>query len=474
MALLDFLNQSNVPFNGAFPSPIFGEADAAQAAREAAALRLARGVKRAPVAEPATVFDTGAAPLSMAGAGALGLDPSVFSGPSAPPAQEAAPEAPISGPIPLPRPRPTEAPTDVSAASRQVGAPLSIAPQIETPPVPAATADQPGFLDRLSNGLAANPMTLITLGSGIAQGGIGKGLQFAAAGVQADRANQQKTNTQTATYAALKARGVSDPDILLAQQSPEAMKTLLARIYPDPNKAPETKTVKDSQGAERLAIWDQKSQAYKFVDQPDANGGHPNYGLGKPGTQELDKSRAERIAAIQAGGTGGDLLSGSIDRAADTVRNVLQDGDIGGVVAIPGVRTAATVLGTESEGRRQRLEAALNAIKLASSQAELKGQGAVSDRERELIASLSGGVGTINRQTLLENLQELQDIQRGKQWMRDNYLKVGGDPFAFDQQYGPKLSEYMTGLRTQRGGNAPTLSPVPQQPTGQFKVLGVK
>lgn len=472
MALLDFLNQSNVPFNGAFPSPLFADAEAAQAAREAAALRLARGVKRSPVAEAPNVFDAGAVPLSMAGPGALGLDPSLYASPP-----DQAPNVPGAGPVPLPRPRPAEAdlpPSDLSSSNRPVAAPLSLAPPVPAAPAAAPTPEPPGFLDRLSNGLSANPMTLMTLGAGIAQGGVGKGLQYAAAGAQADRANQQKTLMQNATVTALRARGVPDADIALAQQSPEAMKVLLARIYPDPTKAPKTETLKDAQGADRLAVWDQNSQSYKFIDQPDRGDGHPAYGLGKSGTQELDKSRAERIAAIQAGGAGGDQLAGSIDRASDVVRNVLQNGDIGGVAAIPGARTVATVVGTEAEGRRQRLEAALNAIKLASSQAELKGQGAVSDRERELIATLSGGVGTINRQTLLENLQELQDIQRGKQWMRDQFLRVGGDPFAFDQEWGPKLSEYMTGLRRQRGGNAPTLAPVPEQPTGQFKVLGVR
>lgn len=473
MALLDFLNQSNVPFNGAYPSSLFGEADMSQAAREAAALRLARGVKRSPAAEALSVFDMGAAPLSMAGSGALGLDPSIY---ASAPAQDAdvSTSPQVTGPVPLPRPRPAEAepaPSDVSSVNRSIGAPLSLAPAM---PAASAAPEAPGFMDRLSNGLAANPMTLMTLGAGIAQGGVGKGLQYAAAGAQADRTNQQKTASQNATVTALRARGVPDSDIALAMQSPDALKAMLARIYPDPTKAPNTKVVKDAQGTERLATWDQKTQSYKFQEQPDTVDGHPTYGLGKSGTQELDKSRAERIAALQAGGAGGDQLAGSIDRASDVVRSVLQDGDIGGAVAIPGVRTAATVFGTEAEGRRQRLEASLNAIKLASSQAELKGQGAVSDRERELIASLSGGVNTINRQTLLENLQELQDIQRGKQWMRDQYLKVGGDPFTFDREYGPKLSEYMTGLRRQRGGNVPTLPSVPEQPTGQFKVMGVR
>lgn len=484
MALLDGFNYAALPFNAAYPSDVFGEADSAQSAREAAALRLARRFRGAsPEAVPSSPFDTGVAPLSLAGPGVYGLDPSLGQGQPAAagqptgPQAAAAPASPFeTGAAPLnmagfsaPKPQvapPASSPTDLSSSNRRPGQPLNIAPQIPQ--------EAPGFIDRVTNGIANNPMTLLTLGAGIAQGGIGRGLQFAASGMQADKANQQKTLTQNATVTALRARGVPDADIALAQQSPDAMKTLLARIYPDPTKAPHTVTLTGPDGSQRLATWDQKKQQYAFQDQPDAQDGHPNYGLGKSGTQELDKSRADRIAGINAGGSGADTLSGSVSRAMDVVRNVLQDGDIGGVAAIPGVRTAATVFGTESEGRRQRLDAALNAIKLAQSQAELKGQGAVSDRERELVASLAGGANTINRQTLLENLQELQDIQRGKQWYRDQYQKIGGDPFAFDKEYGPKLEAQTGAWRRERGGNAPTLPAVPQQPTGSFRVMGVR
>ncbi len=240
MGILDEIfaaqNGGGMPFNGAFPSNMFGEADAAQAARDAAALRLARGVRR-PQEVAASPFDNGVAPLSFAGSGAFGVDSSAYTAPGEP-------QPSISGPIPLPRPRPVEAePTDVSAASRSVGAPLSLAPTVAQPttqaPVPTTAAPPPekGFLDNFRSKINDNSNMLLAFAGGLAGGrswgeGLSKGLTQGVAGGQLDTANNQKRMMQTSTYAALKARGVNDADAMLAMQNPEALKSLLSRLWP--------------------------------------------------------------------------------------------------------------------------------------------------------------------------------------------------------------------------------------------------
>lgn len=114
----------------------------------------------------------------------------------------------------------------------QRGAPISLSP----PPMASPQAPQispfANMFNGISNGIAANPMTLMALGSGIMQGGFGKGLQLAMTGSALDQKNRQTTQAQNATIAALKAKGFSDAEIALAASSPEAMKAAISKIMP--------------------------------------------------------------------------------------------------------------------------------------------------------------------------------------------------------------------------------------------------
>ena len=74
------------PWNVLYPSPLNGEADQAQQAREAAAAALARrfrGASHAPAEAPAPEFGAGAVPFGFAGPGSMNVDPSQFA-PAAP------------------------------------------------------------------------------------------------------------------------------------------------------------------------------------------------------------------------------------------------------------------------------------------------------------------------------------------------------------------------------------------------------
>jgi len=110
----------------------------------------------------------------------------------------------------------------------QRGSPLSLSP----PPMAAPqTSPFANMFNGISNGIAANPMTLMALGSGIMQGGFGKGLQLAMTGSALDQKNRQTTQAQNATIAALKAKGLSDAEIALAASNPDALKYTLDKIY---------------------------------------------------------------------------------------------------------------------------------------------------------------------------------------------------------------------------------------------------
>lgn len=112
------------------------------------------------------------------------------------------------------------------------GAPLSLYPPPMASPQDPQTSPFANMLNGVSNGIAANPMTLMALGSGIMQGGFGKGLQLALMASGADENNKQNKQAQNATIAALRARGVPEADIALAASNPDTMKALLTRIWP--------------------------------------------------------------------------------------------------------------------------------------------------------------------------------------------------------------------------------------------------
>jgi hypothetical protein len=136
--------------------------------------------------------------------------------------------------------------------------PKSISPEIGAavsqgpigPPAPAMAGQGPsatlpaaaplGFLppqqpmsvlDRIGQGLNNNGLSLLALGAGIAQGGLGKGLELAAhAGLQEAQLGQKRAGTQS-TYQALLQAGIP---VALAQtiaqsQNPQLMRFALDR-----------------------------------------------------------------------------------------------------------------------------------------------------------------------------------------------------------------------------------------------------
>ncbi len=318
---------NSAPFNGAYPSPLQTYIDYSSGFPIEMDKPKASFGPLPATSTPLDGFGAGAVPFGFAGPGSMKADPSMVAASTAP-----APAAPAA---PTPADAPKSVPTDVSAAAR---APLSLAP----PPAAAAPApapETPGFGDRLSNGLAANPLTLMTLGAGIAQGGIGKGLQFAAAGAQADQSNRLKQATRTATYAALKARGMSDADALLAMQSPEALKAVLPKLFP---------SYKATTVGNTAAAFNEADGTYKQGFTA------PKYEKAGPGD-----------TIYQIGGTGGDgaapgapvaVANGGPQNPPQGYRWIDQNDPSKGVEAIPG--GPGTHLPSETAGRIAMMETA--------------------------------------------------------------------------------------------------------------------
>lgn len=183
--------------------------------------------------------DTGAgfAPSPATGGGIFGGMPGWDAGerptdwpaPEPPPAMAYAAEPQPSPPMAsFPAPRPM-----------QPGAPISLPNGSAVAPgaIPGA---EPGFLDRLGQGLSDNSNTLLAFAGGAYSGGIGEGLKHAArvgvyetlgrdARKTAERKLAMDRQSQLGTYLALKARGVSDRDAMAAALNP----TMLKAVMPD-------------------------------------------------------------------------------------------------------------------------------------------------------------------------------------------------------------------------------------------------
>jgi hypothetical protein len=117
--------------------------------------------------------------------------------------------------------------------------PLSIPPAqppifLSPPDSPAARPIQPANIfgsvgQGLANGIDNHALTLMALGAGIAQGGVGKGLATAATAAEAERSRQAQQLNFLQTYKALTDGGVPPQEAAAAVSNPGLMRTLATK-----------------------------------------------------------------------------------------------------------------------------------------------------------------------------------------------------------------------------------------------------
>jgi hypothetical protein len=135
--------------------------------------------------------------------------------PPLPPATAAPPPSPAALPLPIPPARPP-----------------SFAPSLAAPPATSAVPQDPtnnNIAPTLANPLASHAATLMALGAGIAQGGIGKGLAMASAAAENERNRAAQQMSFLQTYKALTDSGVPQQEAIAAVSNPSLMRTLAAR-----------------------------------------------------------------------------------------------------------------------------------------------------------------------------------------------------------------------------------------------------
>jgi hypothetical protein len=124
------------------------------------------------------------------------------------------PNAPTPGPLSIPPAQPPIflSPTDSSAAT------------------PAqATGTLGGIGQGLASGINNHALTLMALGAGIAEGGIGRGLAAATTTAETERNRQMQQLSFLQTYNALTAAGVPSPQAQAAISNPSLMRALAAK-----------------------------------------------------------------------------------------------------------------------------------------------------------------------------------------------------------------------------------------------------
>ena len=128
------------------------------------------------------------------------------------------PAAPAPGPLSIP---PAQPPVFLSPPDPAGAAPAQ--------PAGALGSIGPSINNGLTSGINNHALTLMALGAGIAQGGVGKGLAAAAAAAQAERNLQAQQVNFSHVYNALTGAGVPADEALAAVMNPSLMRTLAVK-----------------------------------------------------------------------------------------------------------------------------------------------------------------------------------------------------------------------------------------------------
>ena len=108
--------------------------------------------------------------------------------------------------------------------------PIFLSPSDPAGAAPAQPASATGSIgNAFTNGISNHALTLMALGAGIAQGGVGKGLAAAATAAEAERNRQAQQLNLLQTYKALTDGGVPPQEAQAAIGNPSLMRALAAK-----------------------------------------------------------------------------------------------------------------------------------------------------------------------------------------------------------------------------------------------------
>jgi hypothetical protein len=127
------------------------------------------------------------------------------------------------------RPPPAIFPNAAAPTPGPLSIPPAQPPIFLSPPAGTAVTQPPSAWDSISNGINNHALTLMALGAGIAQGGVGRGLAAAATAAEGERSRQAQQLNFLQTYKALTEGGVPAQEAQAAISSPSLMRALAAK-----------------------------------------------------------------------------------------------------------------------------------------------------------------------------------------------------------------------------------------------------
>ncbi len=97
------------------------------------------------------------------------------------------------------------------------------------PPSGGQSGAMPGLAGTIANGINDHALTLMALGAGIAQGGVGRGLELASSAAQAERNRALQQFSYLQTFKALTDGGVPPQEAQAAITNPSLMRALVTK-----------------------------------------------------------------------------------------------------------------------------------------------------------------------------------------------------------------------------------------------------
>jgi hypothetical protein len=181
---------------------------------------------------------------------------------------------------------------------------------------PGAASSQGG--GGFGNFLSSNPLMLMALGGGIAQGGIGRGLTAAVPAAQYEQQQQKQQLSQGATYQALRKAGMPDGVAQAAALNPEMLKTIAPEYFGG------FKVVQTGESALGNKTFMMQGPGGKLIPLPGAAGGgsEPTSADGTPLMGQEYMDYLKKTDPTGAAGVEG-LLSGHITAAGRNLQKLI-------------------------------------------------------------------------------------------------------------------------------------------------------
>lgn len=327
-------------------------------------------------------------------------------------------------------------PSAMSAPSADKPSPAATPAGPAASPATAAVKPQDeGFFSKLMKGLSNNSDELIYMGAGLASSprwgeGLIKGMSAAnqasagktkAALEQLKLARETQGLMGTAQWL-VKEHGVPPDQAIALAQNPAGITKLIEAKYGKDGSPKIQQTGTDQFGKPTYSVvqGDNTIRPLKPDEAGASASAAPTGPAPPPGVdpaewykKQADAKSKEQEAQLERGRVAMDMAP-QLKRAYEAYSKLAQSGTFGtpiGPVSASGInRTIGGMVGTDSEKLRQEYEAASKNLELTQAQLKMKGQGAITENERKILALTLPRLDAADPSTGIKTLEEMHKL----------------------------------------------------------------